>query len=638
MSLLRNQGRSSASRFAETSLAELFGVPAIQGTFADDRWNLRGHTDLDNGGGKHTINFLSAPEPLRDALKEFLLIATRPEIHAADEAPGLVGVRPKDIKTVQRWLGGLTTDLSWLRERTGRDLHQVVQSDFDALKDALELSHRRIGALKAFARYSEGMSPNVDRLQVMPWVGESAYSVGEGKGSTRGRNTTPLFQVTDMAPWLETAMLLVGSGERIIDVATLELITDPNEYTTTGKVKNSRTRERPPVERVYLDGQRGLPLLSSDCDRRDAVKVLKHLAAACAFVTVAFTGMRASEFEAIPRGTPLGSIDVAGARRWTLSSYLIKGLPSPKPEKWLVPPIVAEAVSVMKYLLDRSGIEPDRPFVPTGLPPLFDRRALAKQVRSNGPSVMRLERVMSTLQEAINDLSALGLVQPYAGPQPNGRRLRRNFAVIVAGRDGGPQAAMEQFKWQDPKTASGYFRVSSEGVALGQRDVYEEVAEIHADMVVDALRDEFEVWERQVQRGVVPALPTGPDGRRKRDVFASVRNSLQDEPRVEEDPRRLRALLRTHADTMHLTEFGWCDWDESVARCGGVGGPVPSMCDPEFCLNHSTPSTAIAAHISRYDRLVQLSRDRTFPPLAREKARDGARAVERHLGEHLEET
>ena len=70
---------------------------------------------------------------------------------------------------------------------------------------------------------------------------------------------------------------------------------------------------------------------------------------------------------------------------------------------------------------------------------------------------------------------------------------------------------MEQFKWQHPATAAGYFRVAPEAVALGQRELYEEVAELYEDVVLDAVVTEYDLWEREVDRGgAEPLLPAGP--------------------------------------------------------------------------------------------------------------------------------
>lgn len=628
---------SAASRFAGRSLADLFGNRDMQGVFDDDVWNLTGHPNVADGGGKRACHFTEMPQRLREPLKELLLIATRPAVHAAELAPDLMGVMGKDIKTVMRWLPGLTIDLAYLAEKAGT-LRAATQADYKSLKQALKLDHRRIAALQSFARYSAAMSPVVDRLVNYPWPGRSALSVAGGLPQHGGRNTTPLFPLEELTPWVECAMFLVEHGKQIVDVATLELLTGPDEVDSKGRPRNALTRRYPPVQTFSVPNLNGevVELIRSDCDRREAARILKQIAAACAFVTVAFTGMRASEFEAVPRDDPLEAIEVSGTKRWLLHSYLCKGLATPLGEKWLVPPIVADAVEVLLHLLEQQRFPSGPTFAPTGKAPLFDRRALSTHREEGGTAVMRLERVMDAMAQAMDDLKAKNLTRERSGKKPNGRQLRHNFTVVVASRPHGPQAAMEQFKWQHSETASGYFRVAPDGVALGQRAVYEEVSVLHRELVVNALTDEFAVWQSQIEADMEPTLPAGPDGRRKRDMFASVRNALSSEPSVEEDPRRLRILLRDHAENMHLTEFGWCDWDELHARCGGIGGPQVSRCQPYLCLNHSTPSTAVSAHHVRRDRLNVIAKDRSFPALARERALADVKAVEDHLGPNLE--
>lgn len=621
------------SRFAGRALRDLFGVEIMHGNYDGDVWDLAGHPGMADGSGKRRVYFDLAPAVLRDPLKEFLLLATRPQVHAAAVAPDLLGLKPKSIKTVIRMLPGLIADLSWLSACSpSQDLHGVNQRDLDGLLLEFNLDHRRTSALISFGQFGRGMSDGVDRLQIRPWSGRSGLSVAGGLPSNAGRNTTRLFGVDAMWPWLETAMLLVERGQDIIDVAN------------HGRVANLDVRSagagKPVPGRHSLsfrhpDG-RLIEWFGSDCTLRTAQKMTGFVAAACAFVTVAFTGMRASEFEAIPRYANLDAIELYGTRRWLLASYLVKGHSVPRREQWLIPPLVADAVRLMQCLLDKCDIGDDVVFAPTGELPLFDRRALASLRRSSGSAVMRLERAIDRLKEANEALNDLGLVARHGGVAPSGRALRRNLTIVVASREGGAQAAMEQFKWQSPETASGYFRVAPEAIAVGQRQVFHEVAELHTDLVVDALRNEFEVWESRVSAEASSGPPIGQDGRRKRDMFAAVHRELMLEPRVEEDDRRLRSMLRAHAENMHLTEFGWCDWDEKYARCGGIGGPRPSQCDPYTCLNHSTPSTAISAHVVKRDGLLRISTDRTFPLLARDRARAGAEAIADHLGIHAQ--
>ncbi|NEK85251.1 hypothetical protein GCU60_05665 [Blastococcus saxobsidens] len=635
--------RTSASQFSGRPLAELLGEP-VSGVYDDDSWDISGHRDTASSV-RRRLHFGGIPAHLRDALKELFILATRPFLHTKVTTE-LTGRKPKDLKTVERWLAGLTVDLAWLHQRAG-SLAAVTQEDYDAWKDESGLgpNYRRISALKSFALYARAMSPGVDRLTHEPWPGVSALSLGGGAAAVRRRvnSTAPLSVADVLGPWLTLGMFLVEHGHAILDR------------------HEAMQRNRAAQPLLVVDAQgREVVWLDRDGFESQGSELLGQVAGACLFVTAAFTGMRATELDAVPRHSPLEAIEVTGTTRWLLRSYLVKGLERPREERWLVPPIVADAVGVLIRLLDVKDVPPDRLFAATGQAPLFDRRAVHGQ-RDGARVTARLERAIDQVARAGQDLVRRGIVPPLPVKddpataallasdrpdraawlavlvKPDGRELRRTFARIVSARPHGPQAAMEQFKWQHPETAAGYFRVAPDAVALGQRELYEDVAELYENVVVDAMVDEFHVWERAVEAGVGPRLPAGPDGRRKRDVFAAVHEVLSREPRVEEDDRRLRVLLRQHARGIRLTEFGWCDFDPDLALCGAEEGtPLESFCQPNRCLNHTTVSATLAAHQVKHDRLLSLTRDRSMPKLAREQAGENAALIERDLGDLIE--
>lgn len=632
----------SASRFSGRPLAELLGEP-VSGFYDDDSWDTSGHRDTASSTRRH-LHFGGLPAHLKDPLKELFVLATRPYLHG-DVTTELTGRRPKDLKTVERWVSGLAVDLSWLQVRAG-SLVRVTQEDCDAWKDesGLDPNYRRIGALKSFALYSRAMSPGVDRLRHEPWAGVSALSLGGGVAASRRRvnSTAPLSVADVLGPWLNAGMFLVQHGHAILDAY------EAAEHGLT--VHCLRVRDATNREVVWLEPEHFAS---------QATELLGQVAGACLFVTAAFTGMRASELDAVPRHAPLEAIDIAGTTRWLLRSYLVKGLQRPREERWLIPPIVADAVGLLTRLLQVKGVPADRPFARTGHAPLFDRRAVHTG-RDGARVTARLDRAIDQVATAGQELVRRGIVPTLpvtddtasaalladrldraawlaALVKPDGRELRRTFARIVSARPHGPQAAMDQFKWQHPETAAGYFRVAPDAVALGQRELYDEVAELYEDVVVDAMVSEFDVWQREVETGVPPQLPAGPDGRRKRDVFEAVQDVLRREPRVQEDDRRLRVLLRRHARGIRLTEFGWCDFDPDLALCGAKDGtPLEAFCQPNRCLNHTTTSSALAAHQVKHDRLLDLSRDRSMPLLAREQARENAAIIKRDLGELIE--
>ncbi|GCE76008.1 hypothetical protein [Cellulomonas biazotea] len=630
-------GRRSASRFSGRALSDVLAEP-VTGSFDDDRWDTTGHPDTASAVRRH-LNFDGLPTWLRDPMKELFVLATRPYLHF-DVTTELAGRKPKDVKTVERWVGGLTIDLGWLAARAG-SLRAVTQTDFDDWKDSSGLApdYRRISAVKSFALYSRAMSPKIDRLRIEPWPGVSALSLGGGVAAARRRvnSTAPLSVSTVLGPWLTLGMFLVQHADELIDA---------HEAVRAGQVPD-------PVEVTDVAGQR-VVWLDHEAVVRQAPDLLGQVAGACMFLSAAFTGMRASEIEAVPRNNPLERIDIAGTTRWLLRSYLVKGLERPREEKWLVPPIVSDAVRVITRILEVKGVPEDRLHAATKQVALFDRRAV-HGLRDGAKVTARMERAIDMMARAGQELVRRGIVTDLPtkddGPsataaselpraawlnaliKPDGRELRRTFARIVSSRPQGPQAAMEQFKWQHPETAGGYFRVAPDAVAIGQRELYEEVSELYQEVVVDAMVPEYHAWEKAVEADRTPVLPAGPDGRRKRDMFAAVQEALAREPRVEEDDRRLRIALRRHARSIRLTEFGWCDFDPELALCGAdTGSPVEARCQPNKCLNHATVTTSLAAHRVKHDRLLAITRDRGMPALVRERALENVAVIERDLG------
>ncbi len=600
------------SRFTGSRLSDLLGVPRLEGVFDDDTWPLARHPHMASTSALANVSWMRVPVEFREALKELVVLATAPELHAGLDSK-LLAREPRNLMTVVRWLQTLPIDLAWIRERAGT-LTAARQGDFEAWKmgSGFAIDHRRVRALEAFAAYSTAMSPDVERLTAEPWPARSALAVAGGKKRRRANTTMPL-DVAHYGRWLVAAGFVVEHADQFLDAVTGE---------------NTATLVEPLIQ-PWLDEHKNL--LS-----RNGLRAM--VAGSCIFVTGAFTGMRLGELQAIPRHPQLSTIEVSGDRRWLLTSCLVKGLPVPRREQWLIPPLVAEAVVAMTQLLERCNIPDDEPFLPTGHPPLFDRRALARLSKESTKTTMRLERAIEAVGRASAVLASLGVCEPVPSPAPNGREMRRTFARIVASRPQGPQAAMEQFKWQRAETAAGYFRISTEAPALAQRELYEEVRELQAAVVTGTAVREYQLWERSVERDCAATFPAGPDGLRKQAAFASIRAAIVGAPRVVEDDRRLRALLEPHVDSIYLTEFGFCDYDERHQLCGGLGGPNPAMCQPNACLNASTLSTTVAAHRVKHDRLVALSRDRRLPDLARKRIRREAEAIEKDLGRALRDS
>ncbi|WP_144709682.1 hypothetical protein [Curtobacterium pusillum] len=617
----------SRSRFRGKTLSALFAHEHIPGRYEDNRWDLRRHPDSASANSKSRFDFADVPTWLRDAIKEFVLIASRPAL-ATDVDPSFLGLRRKNLSTLHRALPNLIVDLITVTSLGAySELSSVDQEAFDTFLRDHKPDHRRASALKSFATYRTAMSPEIDKLSIEPWEGKSGLAVSGGLPDNDGMNTTDLFLIEDLAPWISACIALVRSGREIVRVATLD---NPPEALTDskGRWRNARTRVVPPREVAMLStSSEPMEFIASDDRKIDRQRAIADVAAACAFITVAMSGMRTSEFEVIPRGHALEEITLRGARRALLQSFLIKKRERPRRESWLIPPIVADALGVVTFMLEQTNLPDDAVDLRTGQSPLFDRRLLAHLRRADGPSAMRFDRVVERIGAHIDRLSQAGIGPTRSRTEPNDRSLRRNLAVVIAGRANGVISAMDQFKWMDAKTAAGYFRVDPDAVATSQRELYAEVRGLQTEMVIDALRNEYALWERAIEADQTPMLPAGKDARRKVDVFASVRAATLADPRIEEDPRRLRELFRPHAESMFMTVFGFCDFSEDQARCGGIGAPNVEQCDPLECLNHTTTTFGVPGFQVTHDRLVKGARDRKLPHLGREKMRAQAAEI-----------
>jgi hypothetical protein len=610
------------SRFSGRDLASIFALASIRGCFDDDVWTFSDHPQVASSTTRDRVHWSTVPTALREQLKELMVIAADPSRHL-EITTALAGVRVRHLSTIHRWIPHLCVDLAWLSARAG-SLAAVTQDDLDAwaVADDLDIDYRRIGAIQSFARYCAAMTPTLDVLSVTPWPGQSALSVAGGFKKKRANSTLPL-DVEVIGPWLEGAMMLVRHADEILTRATRALCASSTAQ------EDSPSEDEEPA------------WLPTGMDETEAREWLRDLAAACLFVTAAFSGMRATELETIPRRSPLSAIEVAGVKRWLLVGHLVKGMPKPRREQWLVPPIVGQAIEATIRILQVLEIPSDRKYPPIRQAALFDHRISVTKPRNNARTrvfTLNLSRSIASLGARLGTLAAPAGMRAPSGQRPQGRQLRRTFAMIVAARPGGPQAAMDQFKWQHADTAAGYFRLAPDSVALSQRELYEDIRELQRDAVLNVAVREYDLWARAVEAGETPAFPAGPDGRRKRDLFASVQASLLREPRIVEDDRRLRSLLRPHLESIYLTEFGLCDYNEEFALCRGVGGPAAARCRPNECLNASTWVSTIAAHQVRHRRFVRLSKDRSMPMLARAKIKAEAQIMERDLGDLLEAT
>lgn len=595
-------------------LEHLFDVPGVPGVFDDEVWRFTGHPSSATAMSVRGVNWRTVPTDLRTSMKELVIIAALPAMHGA-AVPTLMAMEPRDLATIVRWLSTLPIDLAWLRHRAG-SIEVIGESAVHAWKSSsgFNIDHRRVRALKAFYEYGLGFTPGVARLREEPWPGISAYLVAGGKPKKKGHaNATPPLHFDDLGPLLIACMTVLHNGPTFLDAVAAGRRTVLKLNTLDGGGAHF------PLGRTQV------------CAGRDAKSLL---AAVSMFTVPAFTGMRSEEVEAIPRYDNLETIRARGVERSLIKSFMTKGQPEPVSDVWLVPPIAVDAITTMQDLLDRLNIPPDTPFDLTGLPPLFDRRALAKYVKSAVKTTMRFDRVVDEVMSLTRRLHECGI-----GPPPrnrvNNRELRRTFARIVASRPGGTHAAMQQFKWQESRTARGYFEVDPDALSVSQRELYQEIAGIERELLLDTAVHEFVVWRAALERDRTPPVPAGPGGEALQRAFRALYDDLSASGTVVEDERRLRNLLAPRIEHFYTTEFGFCNFDESMALCEGRGAPNPEMCRPNECLCSSTTSTGLAAQRVKHDRLVRLTKDGRLPSLARERVRAEATVMEKDLGSLL---
>jgi hypothetical protein len=615
---------TTRSQFAGQALAALFNQPNTSGSFDDDFWDFNDHPELGNDGRR--VSWDSCPASVRDQLKEYVVLKTVPwkGQPPRPDAPASA-FHSANLSTTLRHYSALLGDLPWLVERTQR-LQYIGQSELDLWLTAPtnRLTYHRVAALIDFCRTTPLMTPELDVPRVAtPWPNLSAHKVWLKVGSARAPgNSTDVIGMPELGPWLTAATTLLNSSRNLLTFVHDE---------SAGLAPTS-------VDLINDNG------LATPWAPQKPSQVGAVLASACMFTVVAFTGMRRSEVELIPREDVLEEVRIGEVSRWLALSHVGKQETRARPDKWLIPPIARDAILVMQELLHILRIDSSQVHPATELPPLFARAAYSRGASGRRPCI-RLERAIGKLGEAIDELSTTGLNAPRISvatsdgdmARMNGRRLRRTFAVLVASRPNGPEAAMAQFKWQSPLTAAGYFKTNPDAVSSAQRILYGEVDEVYRELVVNALLDEYSIWRQKVQQGETPVLPAGPDGRRKRDAFQSIYDDAltATKPNIEEDERRVRAMFREMSGNMTMTKYGFCDFTAGPPACGGTTGPVVEKCQPNMCMNHSTTTKTLAAHIVSRDGYRRTSRDRRNPSLQREQAAEKVRVIERDLGELL---
>lgn len=161
------------------------------------------------------------------------------------------------------------------------------------------------------------------------------------------------------------------------------------------------------------------------------------------------------------------------------------------------------------------------------------------------------------------------------------RQFRRTVAWHIAHRPYGTVAGMIQYKHLSVAMFEGYAGTSPSGFR----------AEVAAEEALARLADTVERYE-DFKAGI---RSFAPGGARTDNEFAQVQRELQDFPGRVVDERRLHAMLKTSAHTLHVGTLNDYYYQPERALCrtaGGMDQPMLNNCRPDRCGN----STITARH------------------------------------------
>jgi integrase len=376
----------------------------------------------------------------------------------------------------------------------------------------------------AAARPSRGWNPDDPLLR----VNLTALSLEAGTGSLRHEH------LAAVRPLIEKAAAIVGTV---------------------------KPWARDAVAVARADGTETVPW-TLPLDQRDVRALVGYAHTACLLLTLALTGMRASELLELRHGCRSITSHGDGLTRYRLTSKLIKGQPlGGTKDEWVVIEAVHDAVGTAEELSRIIGVPEDLVFGRFN----FTARYCWFREWVNGAAGQRL-----------------GLA-PIPDGAVNPRMLRRTLALSVAHRPGGLIAAKIALKHVSVVTTEGY--AARPGGAQGK--FLAEIAEGEADRNLQAVLEEY----RNYQNGIMPA---GPGARELTAFFSSVDADLaaggSDAPRVIASDQHVLNLLSKRAKVLHLAAANYC-WfaDPSRALCLKMAGtpaadkPLAGMCDSARC-------------------------------------------------------
>ncbi|GGM11397.1 hypothetical protein GCM10010129_64270 [Streptomyces fumigatiscleroticus] len=597
----------------------LVGDPSLVPRFGHDVWNLGVAGFAANRyASEFLIDFMSLDHPVRrEAARKFLFWRLN--------TPPVRGPLPS-ISTVASEWWNLRCFFRFLdTEQGGLRLDAVTHPTLDAY-----LAHcRNEGLLTSGLRQRLQVIPRLhlaahalttDALVVNPWNGRPLTRV-IGAGPTRKReNKTPRIPPKVIGPLVQAALFYVRTAARDIINARAELAE------LEASVENMHGLSLNRLEH-YLNGLahdgRGVPVVDefgrqarlagspaytyimrkSGAGRRVAGGVYDEridqalerlgpepggmdtpislrpqtgrpwrgrfspaavpheellLRTACYILIAYLSGMRDSEVKELRDGCHFTEPSADGVVvRHKVRSQLVKGGRG-EAENWVVIEPVADAIGVLEQLPHREA--------------LFCRPVIRDRY-----STVSANRMNENLNKFRAHCTHIGFPVPDVDGEPwnlTTRQFRRTVAWHIAHRPYGTVAGMIQYKHLSVAMFEGYAGTSASGFR----------AEVAAEEALARLADVVERYE-DFKAGV---RSSAPGGARTDNEFARVQEELQDFAGRVVDERRLHAMLKASAHTLHIGTLNDCYYQPETALCRNSSGddsPMLNNCRPDRCAN-----------------------------------------------------
>ncbi|MCA6090625.1 hypothetical protein LE181_00310 [Streptomyces sp. SCA3-4] len=624
----------AASRPADTTpvlSGRPLASPSLMPRFGDRVWNLAvaGHAG-NRYASEFFIDFKSLSDATRrEAAREFLFwrLNTRP-----------VRGRPPSISTVAAEWWNLRCFLRFLDAEHGRiRLDAVTQPVLDSYlihcrgEELMQSSLRhRLQVIPRLHLAAEAMP--TDSLEINPWNGRPLTRIIGGPTASKHENQTPRIPPQVIAPLVQAALFYIRTAAPDIIKARAELmelqasvsdihglsLTRLDQYLHSlaasgrgvpvldgaglqphlaGSPAYTYIMQKSGAGRGYASGSyadriaRALGRLGPEPGGMDA-PIAPHpqtgrpwrdrfsppavpheerrLRAACYVLIAYLSGMRDSEVKELRDGchfTERSTDDVV--LRHKVRSQLIKGGRG-APESWVIIEPVAQAIEVLECLPHRDLL-------------------FCRPVTGRPHSTVSANRMNDNLNEFLAHCAEIGYPVPDVDGEPwnlTTRQFRRTVAWHIAHRPFGTVAGMIQYKHLSVAMFEGYAGTSSSGFR----------AEVAAEEALARLADIVERYE-DFKAGV---RSTSPGGLRTDNEFTRVQQELQDFPGKVVDERRLHAMLKASARTLHIGTLNDCYYQTETALCRAPSGedrPLLNSCRPDRCAN----STITPRHRSGWE-------------------------------------